>query len=150
MPVYLSLHILYLSIYLKLILLFLPLFLFYTCVVPSTLLFFLELYLFFLSIYLSSYLSSFLSIFNSIFLSVLLFLFYVPIQLILFPPKDLSNLYYTGRPKGTLGYQYPGQFSRPPSSIGPNSVVFGSGVNVDDPDLIRHPLYAKVRILSYM
>lgn len=39
-------------------------------------------------------------------------------ELILFPPTDLAKLYYVGRPKGTLEYQYPSQFVRPKSSLG--------------------------------
>lgn len=65
-------------------------------------------------------------------------------QLVLFPPSDLPNLYYVGRPKGTLDYKYPGTFTRNVSSVTRHSVVFGSSVNVDRPNLAAHPLYAKV------
>ena len=65
-------------------------------------------------------------------------------ELVLFPPQQLPYLYYTGRPKGNLHYEYPGIFRRDPSSIDKQgNVVFGSGVNVDDPDKKRHPLYFK-------
>lgn len=68
------------------------------------------------------------------------------LQLILFPPKDLSNLYYVGRPKGTLGYEFPGIFTRDSSTVTNHNVVFGSSVNVDSPDLVAHPLYAQVQV----
>lgn len=64
-------------------------------------------------------------------------------EVILFPPNDYKNLYYVGRPKGTLQYSYPGQFIREKSKIESRSVVFGSSVNVDEPNLTLHPLYQK-------
>jgi len=64
-------------------------------------------------------------------------------ELILFPPTDLEYLYYTGRAKGELKYQYPGEFTRDPATVDNRSFVFGSSVNVDKPDLKQHPLYAK-------
>ena len=33
-------------------------------------------------------------------------------EVVLFPPKDLENLYYVGRRKGKLEYQYPGKWRR--------------------------------------
>ena len=74
--------------------------------------------------------------------------FFVSSQLVLFPPSDLPYLYYVGRPKGTLDYKYPGTFTRNISSITRHSVVFGSSVNVDKPNLLAHPLYAKVSNLE--
>ena len=62
-------------------------------------------------------------------------------EVILFPPNDHKNLYYVGRPKGTLQYSYPGQFTRDRTKVESRSVVFGSSVNIDDPNFIRHPLY---------
>eukprot|EP01041_Mallomonas_annulata_P001215 gene1215-2365_t len=64
-------------------------------------------------------------------------------ELILFPPHDIGKLYYEGRPKGPLSYTYPSQFTREVDDMDPRAVVFGSGVNVDAPDLVRHPLYAR-------
>lgn len=52
-------------------------------------------------------------------------------------------MYYIGRPKGVLKYEYPGKFTRDVSSIASHGVIFGSSVNIDDPDLDRYPLYAK-------
>lgn len=64
-------------------------------------------------------------------------------QVVLFPPTDLPNLYYVGRPKGALKYEYPATFTRDRSSVDPKAVVFGSSVNVDEPDLTRHPKYPR-------
>jgi hypothetical protein len=64
-------------------------------------------------------------------------------ELVLLPPTDLASLYYVGRPKGTLEYQYPSQFVRPKSTLGTKSIVFGSSVNVNSPDYVKHPLYAQ-------
>ena len=64
-------------------------------------------------------------------------------ELLLFPPSDVKNLYYVGRPKGTLKFEYPATFDRDKSSVDKRAFVFGSSVNVDDPDTARHPLYAK-------
>jgi len=64
-------------------------------------------------------------------------------EVILFPPNDHKNLYYVGRPKGTLQYSYPGQFIREKSKVEARSVIFGSSVNIDEPDEKRHPLYKK-------
>ena len=33
-------------------------------------------------------------------------------ELIIFPPKDLKNLYYVGRRKGKLKYEFPGKWRR--------------------------------------
>lgn len=33
-------------------------------------------------------------------------------ELVLFPPKDLENLYYVGRRKGKLKYDFPGKWTR--------------------------------------
>lgn len=33
-------------------------------------------------------------------------------ELIIFPPKDLENLYYVGRRKGKLKYEFPGKWRR--------------------------------------
>lgn len=33
-------------------------------------------------------------------------------ELVLFPPSDLENLYYVGRRKGKLKYDYPGTWMR--------------------------------------
>jgi len=63
------------------------------------------------------------------------------LQLVLFPPEDLSNLYYVGRPKGLLQYSYPNSFQRHRSNVDVRGFLFGSSVNVDKPDLTRHPLY---------
>jgi len=62
-------------------------------------------------------------------------------EVTLFPPNDHKNLYYVGRPKGTLQYSYPGQFIREKSKVEARSVIFGSSVNIDEPDEKRHPLY---------
>eukprot|EP01035_Chromulina_nebulosa_P018377 gene18377-24075_t len=62
-------------------------------------------------------------------------------ELILFPPDDLPNLYYISRPKGTLQYTYPNNFTRDVSTISKNNVIFGSSINIDDPDIKKYPLY---------
>jgi hypothetical protein len=59
---------------------------------------------------------------------------------ILFPPADLSKLYYQPRRKGQLSYTYPGVFTREPSKVERGKVVFGSSVRLDAPDLQRFPL----------
>lgn len=33
-------------------------------------------------------------------------------ELVIFPPKDLENLYYVGRRKGKLKYDFPGKWTR--------------------------------------
>ncbi len=33
-------------------------------------------------------------------------------ELVLFPPSDLENLYYVGRRKGKLKYDFPGKWKR--------------------------------------
>lgn len=33
-------------------------------------------------------------------------------EVVIFPPSDLENLYYVGRRKGKLTYNYPGQWAR--------------------------------------
>ncbi|CAN0346139.1 unnamed protein product, partial [Hapterophycus canaliculatus] len=33
-------------------------------------------------------------------------------ELVLFPPEDLENLYYVGRRKGKLKYEFPGRWTR--------------------------------------
>jgi hypothetical protein len=47
-------------------------------------------------------------------------------ELLLFPPSDMSNLYYVGRPKGTLKYEFPAKFERDASSVDKRGFVFGS------------------------
>ncbi|CAB1109810.1 unnamed protein product [Ectocarpus sp. CCAP 1310/34] len=59
-------------------------------------------------------------------------------ELVLFPPKDLENLYYVGRRKGKLKYHFPGKWTRDELD-GPNKVIFSSSVRLDDPDFERHP-----------
>ncbi|CAM9512172.1 unnamed protein product [Ectocarpus sp. 12 AP-2014] len=59
-------------------------------------------------------------------------------ELMLFPPKDLENLYYVGRRKGKLKYHFPGKWTRDELD-GPNKVIFSSSVRLDDPDFERHP-----------
>lgn len=66
-------------------------------------------------------------------------------QLILYPPEDHSKLYYVGRPKAKLAYEYPGNFTRDRATLDMKAYVFGSSVNVDQPDGRRHPLYAAAR-----
>ena len=56
---------------------------------------------------------------------------------------QLSYLYYVGRPKGTLSYKFPGNFTRDVNSVDRRGFVFGSSVHVDHPDPTRHPLYVK-------
>ena len=64
-------------------------------------------------------------------------------ELTLFPPSDISYLYYTGRAKGVLEYDYPGIFRRRILTNTDVNVVFGSSVYLDKPDLNRHPLLEK-------
>lgn len=66
-------------------------------------------------------------------------------ELILYPPSDLEHLYYIGRPKGILKYNYPGVFTRDPSSVDKNHFVFGSSVNIDHPDLQRFPRFSNAK-----
>mmetsp|Transcript_6162 Transcript_6162/g.9203 ORF Transcript_6162/g.9203 Transcript_6162/m.9203 type:complete len:466 (+) Transcript_6162:116-1513(+) len=68
-------------------------------------------------------------------------------ELLLFPPSDLPFLYYEGRPKGVLQYSFPGNFTRTKSSVDSRGVVFGSSVNVDEPDFDRHPLYKRAKAI---
>mmetsp|Transcript_36788 Transcript_36788/g.47244 ORF Transcript_36788/g.47244 Transcript_36788/m.47244 type:complete len:147 (-) Transcript_36788:468-908(-) len=58
-------------------------------------------------------------------------------ELILFPPQDMGYLYYIGRSKGQLEYEFPGNFKREKLSESRN-VVFGSSVYLDNPDFQRH------------
>ena len=62
-------------------------------------------------------------------------------EIILFPPSDYKRLYYTGRAKGILQYDYKDGFHRNLSSLDTRSFEFGSSVNIDDPDYLKHPLY---------
>jgi len=71
-------------------------------------------------------------------------------ELVLFPPSDVSYLYYVGRPKGTLQYKFPGQFIRDKATVDPRSFVFGSSVDVDSPDEVRHPLYKRAHPLHVL
>lgn len=57
----------------------------------------------------------------------------------------MENLYYVGRPKGVLEYEYPSKFTRNSDSIQKKNYVFGSSVHLDAPDLVRHPLFQKAR-----
>ncbi|CAM9293620.1 unnamed protein product [Ectocarpus sp. 6 AP-2014] len=65
-------------------------------------------------------------------------------ELVLFPPKDLENLYYVGRRKGKLKYHFPGKWTRDELD-GPNKVIFSSSVRLDDPDFERHPRLKRCR-----
>jgi jumonji domain-containing protein 7 len=71
-------------------------------------------------------------------------------ELVLFPPSDVSFLYYVGRPKGTLQYEFPGQFIRDKATVDSRSFVFGSSVHVDSPDEVRHPLYKRAHPLHVL
>ncbi|CAM9161568.1 unnamed protein product [Ascophyllum nodosum] len=66
-------------------------------------------------------------------------------ELLLFPPKDLENLYYVGRRKGKLEYEFPGRWRRHVSLEGPNKVVFSSSVRVEKPDFKKHPRLRRCR-----
>eukprot|EP01036_Dinobryon_divergens_P026831 gene26831-35523_t len=48
-------------------------------------------------------------------------------ELLLFPPDDIGNLYYVGRPKGLLKYKFPGNFTREKNSATPLRVVLSAG-----------------------
>ena len=65
--------------------------------------------------------------------------------MILFPPHEFHNLYYVGRPKGHLLYDYPTDaWIRDPQNVDTShGFVFGSSVNIDRPDLKRHPKFAE-------
>ncbi|CAM9573509.1 unnamed protein product [Scytosiphon promiscuus] len=65
-------------------------------------------------------------------------------ELVLFPPEDLENLYYVGRRKGKLKYEFPGKWTRDELD-GPNKVIFSSSVRLDDPDFDRHPRLKRCR-----
>ena len=62
-------------------------------------------------------------------------------EFLLFPPADYPNLYYTGRPKGKLRYEYPGNFTRDARTLDKRSYLFASSVHIDSPDYVKHPLY---------
>lgn len=47
-------------------------------------------------------------------------------ELILFPPSDMPNLYYVGRPKGILKYEFPATFVRDKDGLDKRGFVFGS------------------------
>lgn len=68
-------------------------------------------------------------------------------ELTLYPPTDVSYLYYVGRPKGVLKYEFPGGFIRDKDSVDSRSFVFGSSVHVDEPDESRHPLFKRAHPL---
>ena len=46
-------------------------------------------------------------------------------EITLFPPTDLKYLYYTGRAKGHLEYEYPGTFKRKAIEATKYQVIFG-------------------------
>eukprot|EP00952_Eustigmatos_sp_NYUAD-ZCMA_P003830 16777-Eustigmatos_ZCMA.PRE.1 len=46
-------------------------------------------------------------------------------------------------PQGVLEYEYPGTFRRNRLVHTQHAVVFGSSVNLDSPDLTRHPLIVR-------
>jgi len=66
-------------------------------------------------------------------------------EIVLYPPADLTNLYYIGRSKGKMTYDYPSKFTRDPGTIEKESYVFGSSVNLDSPDWKRFPLYRNAK-----
>lgn len=45
------------------------------------------------------------------------------------------------RPKGKLQYEYPSTFIRDVAGLDKRAYVFGSSVNLDQPDLSRHPRF---------
>jgi len=65
-------------------------------------------------------------------------------RLVLFSPPDIHKLYYTGRVKGTLKYEWPGNFTRIPipkdKKKRGHRAVFGGSVSAFFPDFQRHPL----------
>jgi hypothetical protein len=46
-------------------------------------------------------------------------------EITLFPPSDLHNLYYRGRYKGLLDYEYPGKFHRSKKVDNKTKIIFG-------------------------
>ena len=66
-------------------------------------------------------------------------------ELLLFPPADHRNLYYTARAKGTLRYRWPDTWERKAieGDAREAKVVFGSSVDLSNPDLGRHPRLEK-------
>lgn len=64
-------------------------------------------------------------------------------EVVLYPPSDIDLLYYVGRPKGKLVYEYPSKFTRDPATVQRGSFVFGSSVNMDKPDSLRFPKYKR-------
>lgn len=66
-------------------------------------------------------------------------------EFLLFSPHDYPNLYYQGRPKGKLRYDFPATFTRDPGTLDKRSFVFASSVNVDEPDYSKHPRYLEAR-----
>lgn len=71
-------------------------------------------------------------------------------KIILFPPADVAKLYYKGRIKGTLEYTYPGIFTRNFSTLDHRSFLFGSSVNIDRPNTVKHPLYLQATPLRVL
>lgn len=47
------------------------------------------------------------------------------------------------RPKGKLQYEYPSTFIRDAEALDKRSYVFGSSVNLDNPDLSLHPRFTQ-------
>ena len=66
-------------------------------------------------------------------------------ELLLFPPADHRNLYYTARAKGTLRYRWPDTWERKAieGDAREAKVVFGSSVDLSNPDLGCHPRLEK-------
>ena len=55
-------------------------------------------------------------------------------ELLLFPPDDLPRLSYRARPKGTMRYAWPSNFSREPIGAADRRVVFAGSINLTHPD----------------
>ena len=66
-------------------------------------------------------------------------------ELLLFPPSDLERLEYTARPKGTLRYAWPSDFTREPISAqaAQERVLFAASVNLTHPSPAQRAALAR-------
>lgn len=71
-------------------------------------------------------------------------------ELVLFPPSDLENLYYVGRRKGKLKYEYPGKWLRYCGAAS-SSTTFRSGRRTWDICVeVRGPPLLLIRLLLWI
>ena len=70
-------------------------------------------------------------------------------ELLLFPPEDIDRLEYRARPKGTLRYQWPANFTRLPidSAAAAKPVIFAASINLTHPDRAQREALRRCRPL---